>query len=682
MVSPTPSPSASTTTITPARHELASQAGPSRTIPLRTSAPECDNLRKDEEEGLKDSGYGSHESTQPLSSHDEDGILLPLSKSESTRYFPGKLTEAQISRFYVILPPVERLLVQHIARRKPLLSGCRTHKPMVIRPMLLGPTFIDAKPHIVVFCASEMRKRVKKFFDTEELVRDWCENDSCPDSLAFGVAVCGFAPELRAGDRSVSVVWDTDLGKSTNAMQGDARVETKTRFKDTICGTPIQFHANGRQANATVGGIVRLLYEDGTWDIKGLTVAHSAFKLLQDESSLDATMFDDEHEDGSMSANTDDDMSDPDSEGTGIEYFGDMSNEPAERNKECDSWAFKKPQVLHEATLADTEYGEFFDWALTELSVFKFNRIPEEECGRNSNFIERFRSFNPRSSRLSNEPVIVICGSSGLRLGRLMPEPSRIIIDPGSLFTNAYMVQFDDGTLADGDSGSWVVSEKDLDLLGQVVATDHLGAAYFIPASDILHDIVKSGVARDAMLPLPTDIWYKMRAMRSIVKMKAEEVQKQQNKGKGNQAAGALPSSPGLLSVETLDSSSVYSQTGDLQGTRISYGRLGPYLLDITTHSLTFIRIVDEFLGNGRERGWFDSYYRVPDGDAVEYRFVLDYSNDAPIELRRLCNVLEADSKTEKSEARFIRTIGQFSRSADLDEVLLEEIPSIEHTFR
>jgi hypothetical protein len=59
--------------------------------------------------------------------------------------------------------------------------------------------------------------------------------------------------------------------------------------------------------------------------------------------------------------------------------------------------------------------------------------------------------------------------------------------------------------LVDGDSGSWVVKRDTHEVIGQIVATDILGAAYIIPLCDIFEDIARSLGAAAVGLPAPSD---------------------------------------------------------------------------------------------------------------------------------------------------------------------------------
>lgn len=205
MVSPTSSPSSLTTTIIPTRCTLY-HAGPSGSLPLRSDPTQHGTANSMNEEGLADSGYGSHDNTQATT--EETGIEIRISKSKTIFYFPVKLGDAHFERFHNIKPSIERLLVQYVTR-KSLLRGPTRYKPMVIRPMLLGKTLLDAGPHIVVFCTPEMRKRLQHFLDKDELIKACCKDDSQQGLSAFGVTVCGCAPQLRADGLSVDVVWES-----------------------------------------------------------------------------------------------------------------------------------------------------------------------------------------------------------------------------------------------------------------------------------------------------------------------------------------------------------------------------------------------------------------------------------------------------------------------------------------
>ncbi|KAJ6782845.1 hypothetical protein PWT90_02844 [Aphanocladium album] len=654
MVSPTSS-SSSTTTVIACRHGPA-QAGQSATLPLRTTPLQCSDTTKEkeeeeeEEEVLGDSGYGSNESTQTASSSniEDAGKELPLSKSKSTRYFPGRLSEEQISRFYAIIPSVERLLAQHLAR-KTLLGGCRRHKPMVIRPMLLGAAMMDAKPHIVVFCASEMRKRVKKFLDTDELVRACCKPENCPDLPTFGVAVCGFAPDLRGGDVSVNVVWDTEVERPTAATLKDKGIAysplgPKTQFNDTVCGTPIQFHANGMQSNATLGGIIQLIYEDGSWDLKGLTAAHSAVALLQNDwLNDDSLILDDDEEDGSSSTHTGDDYCETDCEDASMVDFSDLAHKEACVGNQSDNWAFENPQSPQQVTLADSvlsavqghpsKDASFFDWVLIPLSVLKENKLPQKEFNGQGSYIQACRLFSSQTTRLSSEAVKIICGSGGVRYGRLVPEPSRILVSPGSVFVTAYMIELSgDSLLSDGDSGSWVISELHSDLLGQIVATDLFGAAYFIAAQDILDDIARSSMAEMAVMPTIVD----MRLAQAHLEMASRETQ-EPHSSKDKQAIGAIPSSV-LHTIEDLDH---FEHPAEAWGKiRTESDESGPTAFSVTTSSPEDERVLRHFIKKILDIPWFQCWSVSPDAAWTTYRFGLRDPSDAPSALILLQNLL------------------------------------------
>jgi hypothetical protein len=61
-------------------------------------------------------------------------------------------------------------------------------------------------------------------------------------------------------------------------------------------------------------------------------------------------------------------------------------------------------------------------------------------------------------------------------------------------------------TIRDGDSGSWVVNESTLEVIGHIVATDELGDAYVIPLADVFEDIKRRFHAKSVELASASSI--------------------------------------------------------------------------------------------------------------------------------------------------------------------------------
>ncbi|KAJ4150737.1 hypothetical protein LMH87_011472 [Akanthomyces muscarius] len=311
---------------------------------------------------------------------------------------------------------------------------------------------------------------------------------------------------------------DGSRSASSSRALGQSFSGTKTRLEAGVCGTAIQFRANGKQSNATLGGIVKLVYKNGSFDLKGLTVAHAAVACLDDESlgvsALSISSCEDKDDDNDSSMDEDWDSYNKNSEDA---HMLDLGNERSthKSRKQHDPWVFENPHTIGEACLAQsmlstlkgepTENGSFFDWALTPLSVAKMNQLADTAYQQGSRLIRKIRQFALHATWFSSEPVVIMCGSS-VKRGRLLPEPSRILISPGLGFVTAYMIELSgQGILSDGDSGSWVISEDTQDLLGHIVATDVLGTGYFIPAEDIFNDIVRNRLAVAVTLPTVHD---------------------------------------------------------------------------------------------------------------------------------------------------------------------------------
>ncbi len=210
-------------------------------MPQKNDASQSESTAtgKTDEDNLANSGYGSQQSTQAatMSGSEERGIELRISKSKTIRHFSGRLNEAHIEHFHIIRPSVEKLLVRYVTR-KSFLRGSMPYKPMVVRPMLLGNTLLDARPHIVVFCAPDMRKRIQGFLDTDRLIKACCKDDSRRGFSKFGITVCGCAPKLRTDDFSTDCqrneLAEKYRGKSEDTYQSSNSKDQKPKLPVTI----------------------------------------------------------------------------------------------------------------------------------------------------------------------------------------------------------------------------------------------------------------------------------------------------------------------------------------------------------------------------------------------------------------------------------------------------------------
>jgi hypothetical protein len=421
------------------------------------------STRKADDESQNDSGYGSQDSLQiakfsqvatpnTVDTSSERGTELRLSSTTTLLSFNSGIDEVFTKRFYAIQPSVESLLLQY-TQRKSFLRNPGRHKPMVIRLMLLGAAKNVAEPHIVVFCAREMRKRVQHFFDTDELIKTFYKP---ADAFlpSFEVAVCGCAPQLRNGETYIEVFCDTTA--EADITDG---LEYKTSFTGTLCGTPIRMQTGERVANATLGGLVKIEFMNGETKLYGLTASHPIRALLD---SKDKSVENDEN--ASLSTTSTSSGSDW-SEGGSEEAPDDFcsSHLAPQKNTDdgghSDAWQFEYPikigDVLspYSKTAVDVPatHGSL-DWALIEINAPQPNRLPVFLFRHDNNLdkwklgIAEYLQESPSATQsLSEERVLLMCGSSGAKTGNLAPQPARILISPQYSFVDAYLVVLDDG---------------------------------------------------------------------------------------------------------------------------------------------------------------------------------------------------------------------------------------------
>ncbi|KAI9155689.1 hypothetical protein HJFPF1_08278 [Paramyrothecium foliicola] len=505
--------------------------------------------RKHEEENFLDSGYGSQDSSQAAtpdrlavnesgSDPKERGIELRLSRTKTLLAFNDEIDELYTSRFYSIQPTIESLLLQYI-KRKSFLRGTGRHKPMAIRLLFLGNSELDARPHIVVFCAPEMRKRVQHFFDKDDLVKAFYKPDDA--SLpSFDVVVCECAPQLRNGETVVEVFCDATANLELAKSFVYKSFVYNTPFEGTFCGTPIRLQANGKTRNATLGGLLKLEYDTGETELVGLTAGHAVRACSEawaDQDALDDDFgANDNASTVSSFVDSESDCSQSESDETPIEDSDSQSskNQAVGEHNHAQAWAFEHPKAFGDvrsqgdgAQKGPQVSTGSLDWALINLKDFKPNRLPSFMFHGQSDAwkagLTKCRNQSPSTAEaLSEDRVILICGSSSPKYGYLASQPARILIDMSDVFVDAFMVVLDAGDeVVDGDSGAWVVMEETHEVIGHIVATDPLGAGYIIPLCDIFSDIQRSlGVVR-VSLPSVHDIKEKQQFKSLLTEMTA-----------------------------------------------------------------------------------------------------------------------------------------------------------------
>lgn len=432
--------------------------------------------RKSESGSVDDSGYGSREESDaaaprptPLCANPEQrtsqspatglsagepakvvefhGTELRLSRTKAVTVFNNKMEEVAVSRFYDIQVSVESLLLAY-TRRKTLLGGSSRHKPMSARLLNVGRTVKEAKPHIVVFCVPEMRKKVQRFFDTDEIVKAFCR-PSDPNLPSFEVVVCGQAPQLRSGEVNIEVIYDAGLARQPLA--------------NTFCGTPILLQADGKTRRATLGGLVKLEYADGHVELRCLTAGHPVREFLgkSDDPELGddslGSAFTDPDSDSGWSGS--ESMARLDEDEWSLHPVAEKTVPPDETV--TDSWEFESPKSLARLVLANkgedsdgrlSGGNHDYDWCLFSPNRLRPNAF-RHDIRRGASHVLTFRSDityrkqSPTDAEgLSDERVTLVSGFGVDRHGKLAAQPARILVGgPMREFVHAYIVNMDPG---------------------------------------------------------------------------------------------------------------------------------------------------------------------------------------------------------------------------------------------
>ncbi|RYP73373.1 hypothetical protein DL771_003641 [Monosporascus sp. 5C6A] len=482
-------------------------------IPMPTTSQESRNplVGLGDSDSRRDSGYFTQSRTPARNSNSQQSsrsssnavdrsanqvrpVLCGTGPAQSLTQFDKHVDNDTISRFSHIQSQIEKPLLKYVCK----FPG--KYRSMAIRLMVLGTSESEAKPYIVVLAPEDQCKRVRKFFDKSS-VRALCQpgDETMP---SFEVLVYGRPPELKEGDDNIDV-----LVPLINGNLGFT--------SDTYCGAPIIVRQpSGVEKRATFGGVIKAVSENGDFKLYGLTAGHVVGDTDDDLSIQSATDTVAHSDDLSIS----DSDSDSDTDGSveevqgAVEYF-ELSDEPENalefQDDSSASWSSlelgnlgnisKESPLVSPSDGKDSTWisGENFDWALIEMTNYKPNRLrPRSRTRDESSHAVASTSGDlvmppPLSDYIGfKKSVVVIAGSEGPKRGHISALPSRLLLHPGREFVNSLVVNLEDNKrIVDGDSGSWVVNERTLQVYGHVVATDAFGGGYIMPLDETFRDI-------------------------------------------------------------------------------------------------------------------------------------------------------------------------------------------------
>ncbi|KAM5354436.1 hypothetical protein ACJ41O_001085 [Fusarium nematophilum] len=176
------------------------------------------------------------------------------------RPIPKPIDRETARRATDVIEQMSLLLREHMVKSKryTYLSRPKRNPPsMSIRSIMLGTTEEDAKTCLVIFCADSHRAhdRIRDFLRKSFVKELYQPRDSTEPS--FDVHVVGASPSTQAG---------VAVGIPINNCQPEPST-------CTLCGTSIYFvqEESEQKQFATMGGILRLEFPDGTNDLYGLT---------------------------------------------------------------------------------------------------------------------------------------------------------------------------------------------------------------------------------------------------------------------------------------------------------------------------------------------------------------------------------------------------------------------------
>ena len=340
--------------------------------------------------------------------------------------FEKKVDEAIIHCFQDVVERLEGPLFTYMCKQ------WRQSRPMAIRLMVLGKDEGDAKPWIVVLCTQDRSRRVQRFFQKKFAKAVYCPEG--PAEHRFEVLVIGQPPKTKATSSSLEV-----YGGLLSPRLECIRV--------TSCGTLIKLAVQDDVRFATLGGIVKVVTSDGSYNLYGLTAGHI---LDPTEISIDSdhsdTTIDREEDMSSEEEDVDEVRSNTDV----IEPSSDLIREldlslPSVPNKiNIDGWSRLGTIPAGSRQIQDCNR----DWTLIGGIESKFHR-PNCLVGDVSKSQYRCKDLQEPSRTTLKSPKKVVLNSESfsreLKRGVLSNLPTMLMLPPGRKCVRVYPLSMDDG---------------------------------------------------------------------------------------------------------------------------------------------------------------------------------------------------------------------------------------------
>jgi hypothetical protein len=402
-------------------------------------------------------------------------------------------------RYNDIVRQTNQPLMEHLRKEKVLEQGRMIGQRLII----LGKTEEDAMPTIVFFCTENQGHKILQFFGKGS-AKKLCRPDD-PNVVTFDIKITSsLRPRVQMDTVEVLLA-----GMDYTSIRS---------------GSSIWFHdkSSGEKRQATTGGILKILFNDGRLAYFGMTTAHSiaGWDMLSDSGT---------HHDCHEPTKPDHPRSDCD---------GNTDNITAQKPelKAARSDGLKPIAKWVTTSQFDTKY---LDWSVFELDNWR----PDLYSGPCL-----LMPLKPLLMLSSTVGVYIPTRNGAQITGTLTSEQTYVAIYPGQQFVKAYLVEVEEGgtlkahdtlrfpctrlillEILDGDSGAWVIDRNTNEVYGHVIATDPFGDAYIIPFFELMEDMKKQLNAQQITFPFSDledpGIWDNVQAYISRqLQLKAESV--------------------------------------------------------------------------------------------------------------------------------------------------------------
>lgn len=167
--------------------------------------------------------------------------------------FEKEVDQSIIDRFHDVVERLECPLFDYMRK------SWRQPRPTAIRLMVLGKDEGDARPWIVVLCSQDQSKHIKRFFQQKFVKAVYCPEG--PAEQRFEVLVIGQPPRPKAANTSPEIF-------------GGLLSPGLERIRITSCGAMVKLSVQDDVRFATLGGIIKVVTSDGSYNLYGLTAGH------------------------------------------------------------------------------------------------------------------------------------------------------------------------------------------------------------------------------------------------------------------------------------------------------------------------------------------------------------------------------------------------------------------------